>query len=211
MLKRILTRLVDPQYRRPSGILGRYIGAKMIEQHAPENNWTVELLNAMPNDRVLEIGFGGGYAIGRLSEVVTQGLIAGVDFSETMVAEATKRNAAAINAGRVNLRLADAAKLPLEANAFNKAFSIHSLYFWPEPLKALGEILRVLQPGGMLVVTFLPKASPDETGNTVFRPYSGAEIVALLHVSGFREMTLHDGRTLTRKSNYSVVGYKYAN
>jgi ubiquinone/menaquinone biosynthesis C-methylase UbiE len=209
MLKSVFNRIFEPQYRRPSGMLGRYIGSKMIEQHEAENEWTVGLLNAKPDDRILEIGFGGGYAIERLAGKVTQGIIAGVDISETMVAEATKR-CAATGAGRIDLRMAEAGKLPFEANTFNKAFSIHSIYFWPQPLRALGEILRVLQPGGMLIVTILPKASSSEISNKDFRPYSGTELVALLHVGGFREMTIRDGRTLTQKSNFSVVGYKPA-
>jgi ribosomal protein S18 acetylase RimI-like enzyme len=36
---------IDGQYRKPSGIVGRWIGRKMARQHQPENLWTVNLLN----------------------------------------------------------------------------------------------------------------------------------------------------------------------
>ena len=43
---RLLGRYLSGQYRRPSGIVGRYIGGLMVKQHAPENHWTVDLLQA---------------------------------------------------------------------------------------------------------------------------------------------------------------------
>lgn len=180
----------------------------MIVQHAPENEWTIRVLNVQPDDHILEIGFGAGYSIERLTNVATQGLIAGVDFSQTMVDETSKRNASAISAGRVDLRMADAALLPFGDCSFYKVFSIHSIYFWLQPLHVLNEIMRVLRPGGMLVITLLPRASPTDIGNSKFRTYTGADLSALLHVGGFRDMNIRDGRTITQKSNYSVVGYK---
>ena len=70
-------RVMDEQYRRPSGLLGRWVGNKMARQHVPENQWTVGLLAAQPHDRILEVGFGPGLAIERLAQQVTDGQIAG--------------------------------------------------------------------------------------------------------------------------------------
>src|SRR5688572_25002621 len=100
----MLQRIIDSQYRRPSGLLGRWIGRRMAQQHVPENMWTVSLLEAQPHDRILEIGFGPGLAVEELAPKVTEGLIAGIDFSRVMVAAANTRNAEAVRAGRVKLR-----------------------------------------------------------------------------------------------------------
>lgn len=208
MFKGLLDRVLDSQYRRPTGAIGRFIGSRMIEQHTPENDFTLGLLDAQPTDHILELGFGSGYAIGRLAAIVTQGLIAGVDISQTMVEEATKFNADAISAGYVDLRKADAAQLPFADCTFDKAFSIHSVYFWSEPLRALGEVLRVLKPGGLFVVTLLPRTEASQARTCEFRPYAGTELSAMLHVGGFREMTIRDERTPDYKSNYAVIGYK---
>ena len=148
---------LDSQYRRPSGPLGRKIGREMARDHLPENLWTITQLNPQPSDHILEVGFGPGVAIQKLSEVVTGGSIAGIDYSETMVTEASERNTGAIEAGVVDLRHGDAADLPYEDASFDKAFSIHAIYFWPKPLDALRELHRVLKPGGLLVITMLPK------------------------------------------------------
>ena len=131
-LHRFLDRYLSRQYRRPSGIVGRYIGGLMVKQHAPENLWTLQVLQAQPGDCILEIGFGGGYAIQQLAQRVTQGRLSGIDFSPAMVAAARRRNAAAVAAGRVDLRHGDAARLPFGEGEFDKAYSIHSVYFWPD-------------------------------------------------------------------------------
>jgi SAM-dependent methyltransferase len=200
-----LDRYISGQYRRPSGIVGRYIGGLMVKQHAPENGWTVDLLQAQAGNRILEIGFGGGYAIQQLAQVVTQGRLAGVDFSPTMVAATRRRNAAAVAAGRVDLRQADAGKLPYTDSEFDKAYSIHSIYFWREPELALRDIWRVLKPGGLLVLTLQPKSHPGEKGTPDFIPYSGEELEAMLRDAGFRETRIEDGRTTSHRSNYSVI------
>ena len=181
---------LDGQYRQPSGLVGRWVGSKMAEQHVAENLWTVALLDVQPSDRILEIGFGPGIAVEAAAKRAARGFVAGVDVSRTMVAAASKRNIAAIRAGKVELRHADAAHLPYPDASFNKAFSIHSIYFWRDPLLALKDIYRVLKPHGLLVLTVLPKekwnlADPDEAGAPDCRPYSGDELLALMREAGF--------------------------
>jgi len=204
----ILDRFISAQYRRPYGLVGRYIGRKMVQQHATENAWTVALLNAQVEDFVLEIGFGGGYAIQQLTQIVRRGKLAGVDFSPTMVAQAKRRNAASVRSGLVDLRYADSSRLPFGDAEFNKVFSIHSVYFWAQPLMALRESWRVLKPEGRLILTLLPRVSPDEIGTPSFKPYAGQELEEMLKSAGFRQTEINDGRTEAHRSNYSIIGVK---
>jgi ubiquinone/menaquinone biosynthesis C-methylase UbiE len=204
----ILDRVISEQYRRPAGLVGRYVGGLMVKQHAPENRWTVDLLCAQPEDFILEIGFGGGYALEQLARVVQRGKLAGVDVSTTMVAQAKKRNAAAVSRGLVDLRYADSSLLPFDDGQFNKVFSIHSVYFWGHAQTALREIMRVLKPQGRLILTLLPKARADELSMPTFKPYAGCELEQMLKDAGFRETETRDGRTQAHRSNYSVIGIK---
>ncbi len=206
-------RYMDRQYRQPSGWVGRWIGGKMARQHQAENVWTVNLLDAQPADHILEIGFGPGIAIEAVAQRTNGGLVAGVDFSPTMVAAARQRNAAAIRAGRVDLRKGDAAHLPFADAAFDQAYSIHSIYFWPQPSAALKEIRRVLKRGGRLILTVLPKEkwnpeNPDAAGTPECIPYTGSDLKRMLLGVGFSDITIAADPRAAFPSNYSVIGCK---
>ncbi len=204
---------IDSQYRQPTGLVGRWVGNKMAQQHGAENAWTVELLDLQPSDRVIEIGFGPGIGIEAAASLATRGLVAGVDLSRAMVAAARRRNIEAVRAGKVDLRHADAAHIPYPDESFNKAFSIHSIYFWREPVLALIEIYRVLKPNGLLALTVLPKEkwSPDETGALGApdcRPYSGDELLIMLSDAGFTGACIEVDPTPGVPANFSVMGRK---
>jgi SAM-dependent methyltransferase len=200
------------QYRRPSGLIGRWIGQRMADQHRPENLWTVALLDIQLDDRILEIGFGPGHAIQEVAQRLTTGVIAGVDFSATMVQAARRRNAKAVHAGRADLQYGEVAHLPFADSCFDKVFSINSIYFWTEPLVALKEIWRVLKLDGMLIVTFLPLERWDGgdtlTATPEFKPYSGDELQALLAGAGFTNVHAEADPNLENRSNYSVISQK---
>jgi ubiquinone/menaquinone biosynthesis C-methylase UbiE len=174
----------------------------------------VALLDPQPTDQILEIGFGPGIAIQALARRVPRGLVAGVDFSHTMVATARRRNAAAVKAGRVRLHYATADHLPFADHAFDKAFGIHTIYFWPQPQAALCELHRVLKPGGKLVITVLPREKwggddPDAVvGTPECRPYTGAEITRMMIAAGFSTTRVVADTDLQRPSNFSVIGVK---
>jgi SAM-dependent methyltransferase len=210
----LFEKILDDQYRRPSGLLGTYIGARMARDHRPENLWTVSILQAAPADQILELGFGSGVAVQELSRRVTQGCVAGIDFSRAMLSAARRRNTAALRSGRVDLRYGDVADLPFEDGRFDKAYSIHSIYFWRQPLKALQNIMRVLKPGGMLVLTILPKErwNLDNPAAPVGTPdctaYSGDELRGLLSDAGFSDIRIEADPNAALRSNYSVIGFK---
>ena len=204
---------IDGQYRQPSGVVGRWVGSKMAQQHAAENAWTVRLLDVQPSDRILEIGFGPGIAIEAAARKATRGLVAGVDLSRTMVAAASKRNIVAVRAGKVELKHADAAHIPYPDESFNKAFSIHSIYFWRDPLAALKDIYRVLKPNGLLILTILPRdkwgqVDPESPDTKETRPYSGDELVTLLEQAGYGSPRIEADADPNAPSNYSVIGKK---
>jgi len=90
------------QFRQPTGLLGRLAGF-FFRINLEGIDRTISLLEIQPTDYVLEIGFGPGHGIQQAARIATQGRVAGVDFSETMLRQASRRNAAAITAGKVEL------------------------------------------------------------------------------------------------------------
>lgn len=148
-LKTLYERHIDEQHQRPSGVVGRIIGNRMARQHEPENLWTISLLSLHSADTVLEVGFGPGIAIEQIAAYVTEGHTSGIDLSHTMVRVARKRNAQAVKAGSVDLSYGEAEHLPFADDTFNKALSIHTLYFWPNPLHPLKRTSACAQTKGI--------------------------------------------------------------
>ena len=74
------------QLGRPSGVWGLVLAPIWNKRNAALNDVAFQALALSPQDRVLEVGFGGGYLLGRMAQVVTAGFLAGVDVSPSMVA-----------------------------------------------------------------------------------------------------------------------------
>jgi SAM-dependent methyltransferase len=209
----LINNILDAQYRRPSGPIGWWVGRRMAQQHRTENAWTVALLEPQPADNILEVGFGPGIALEMLARQVTSGRISGIDYSAAMVATASRRNRTAIRAGRMELHLSEAAHLPFTAAAFDKVYTIHSIYFWPNAMQSLCEIQRVLKPGGRLVVTILPEecwpaAADGSLGTPECRVFGGEELARLMREAGFAQTRIEADPQQTNASNYSVIGMR---
>jgi ubiquinone/menaquinone biosynthesis C-methylase UbiE len=143
-------------FGRPRGVPGRLGGVIMARANAGFGAWVADLLEVQPTDRVLEVGFGPGVLVGRLSALAHSGRVAGVDPSREMVEQARARNAAAIRSGRVDLRLGSVADLPFDAESFDKALAVNSMQVWPDPAAGLRELRRVPKPGSRIGLGFTP-------------------------------------------------------
>jgi len=177
------------QFRQPSGFWGRIVGF-LFRMNRQGIDWTVDLLDIQLSDQVLEFGFGTGHGIQRAARSAAQGKVAGVDFSETMLQQAIRRNAQAIATGRVELKLSDAARLPYPDDTFHKVFGTNVVYFWSDPVATLREIRRVMKPGGRLALYVISKEDirgfkVTQTG--VYHLYTGEELTALLQQAGFQQ------------------------
>ncbi len=146
------------------------------------NVWAVGLLGVEPTDRVLEIGFGPGIAIRELSRRATHGLVCGVDHSAVMVRQATRRNADAVRAGRVDLRVGSAEHLPAFAEPFDKVLAVNNMGMWREPDERLKVLHRLMRPGGRIAIVSQPRC-PGATAETTVA--AGREIAARLTAAGF--------------------------
>lgn len=145
---------LDQQHRYPSGPIGWLIGERMRRQHAPETEWSVDLLHLQPADRVLEIGFGAGRGLTLTLQQAIQGRVTGIDLSATMIQAASRRNRAAQAQGQLALLRGNITHLPFGNQRFDKVFSVHSFYFWPDPSAICQQIIKLLAHGGKLVNTF---------------------------------------------------------
>jgi ubiquinone/menaquinone biosynthesis C-methylase UbiE len=111
----------------------------------------VEGLRLQPGAHVLDIGCGmGADAFDLAAKVGPNGLVTGVDFSETLIAEAIRRTA-----GRnlsVTFEVGDAQSLRFPDHAFDAVRTERMLMHVLNPQQALSEMARVLRPGGRMAV-----------------------------------------------------------
>ena len=157
--------------------------------HRPSNRqrsaWVVSLLGVQPADRVLEIGFGPGLAVAQLARAGA-GHVYGIDHSGVMLRQASRRNAAAIRAGRVTLMRASVDQLPPALDGpFDAILAINSLGFWPAPAERLAELRRRLAPGGRIAIASQPRC-PGATADT--SRSAAREIEDLLRDAGFTHL-----------------------
>lgn len=81
------------------------------------------------------------------------------------------------------------AGLPYPDRSFDKAWTVHSIYFWDDLGAALREIHRVLRPGGTLLIGFRfdPGAQADFPGD-VYRWRSRDVVEEAVAASGFMDV-----------------------
>jgi ubiquinone/menaquinone biosynthesis C-methylase UbiE len=128
--------------------------------------WVTELLGIGTDDSVLEVGFGPGVVIQRLSKQASAGRVAGIDQSQEMVQQARARNTTAIQNGRVDLRHGSVESLPFGDNTFDKALAINSMQVWPDVAAGLCEMRRVAKSGGRIALGFTPYSGQPNKGLT---------------------------------------------
>ncbi len=173
------------QFAKPTGWIGWCVGRLMAVKNRKRGEWVISLMQVQSADRVLEVGFGPGVDVGRVSAIAVRGFVAGIDHSAVMVEQARRRNAAAVRAKRVELRHASASRIPYGDIAFDKAFSINAAQFWEEPRGVLEELRRVLRPGGLVALAVQPRI-PNATEATAHE--TGGFLAGLLTTTGFESV-----------------------
>jgi ubiquinone/menaquinone biosynthesis C-methylase UbiE len=111
-----------------------------------------EILEPVPGERVLELGPGTGHYTLDLGEWVgSDGSVEALDIQQEML-DHTLRRARERGLWNVEATRADAQDLPYGDGSFDAAIMITVLGEVPDQDAALGEVARVLRPGGRLVV-----------------------------------------------------------
>jgi ubiquinone/menaquinone biosynthesis C-methylase UbiE len=87
-----------------------------------------------------------------MAAIATEGMLYGVDYAKGSVAASRGKNAELIKAGGVEIRQASVSHLPFPDAKFDLVTAVETQYYWPDPVKDMQEILRVLKPGGTLII-----------------------------------------------------------
>jgi len=184
----MLARLLAKQLGNPSGILGQWVLAPLWnKRNSVLNDVALNSLALRPDDRVLEVGFGGGYLIGRMVTAVTDGCLAGVDVSPAMVAFCEKRYQSLVRAGKLELKCAKAETLPYPSAYFTKVCTVNSIFYWENAPQAILELWRVLGEGGKLVMCLTCKECIEDREFTRHGValYEAGEVYRMMEAAGF--------------------------
>jgi ubiquinone/menaquinone biosynthesis C-methylase UbiE len=153
------------------------------------------LMGLSPGDVVLDVACGPGNFSREFARAVgARGLVVGIDASRTML----DRGAADLERFELdNLALVrgNAVELPFRDGSFDGLCCFAALHLFDEPLAALGEMARVLAPGGRIALmtsvrrqlTLLPLKPLIERASGM-RVFEADEIVTALRMRGFREI-----------------------
>jgi ubiquinone/menaquinone biosynthesis C-methylase UbiE len=177
-----LARLIARELGRPSRITGRVLNLA----NARGNKRAIELLDVSPEHRALEVGFGGGLALRKLAARAR--FVAGIDPSESAVRAARRSFRRDIEHGGVQVEEASVDAIPFEADSFDRALTVHTIYFWPDPERGLREILRVMKRGARFVLVTDTKGPPTAIAKHGFASYSEVQQAELLRSVGFSDI-----------------------
>ena len=112
----------------------------------------LEILEPRQGERLLEVGPGTGYyTVPVAARLAPEGTLDVVEVRQRFL-DHTMERARAAGLANVIPTLGDGGALPYPDESFDAAFLVTVLGEIPDPEAALGELRRVLKPGGRLVV-----------------------------------------------------------
>ena len=176
------------QCQNPTGWLGRLVLRNMNSRHSKVTDWGLSQASIGKQDIILDVGCGGGRTVSKLAAIATQGKVYGVDHSTESVAMAMRTNKQWIDIARVEVREASVSRLPFSEGAFDVITAVETHFWWPALPTDLREVLRVLKPGGrLIIIAEVYKGAKAFTSKAVER-YSEKTGMALLSVEEHREL-----------------------
>ncbi len=182
--------------RKPVGIGGKIMVNIMNRGHASLSNWGFTFLSPIYEEKVLDIGCGGGANIAKMLEMNEKAHVTGVDYSEVSVDKSKKVNQKAIASDRCEVLQGNVQSLPFEDETFELVTAFETVYFWPTIENSFKEVHRIMKSGGRFFICNESdgedKASKDwEKKIEGMKVYTKEEIVTALERAGFHAVTVH--------------------
>jgi SAM-dependent methyltransferase len=143
---------ITTQWRNPTGWLGRLMLRGMNITHSGLTDWGLTHVAIRKCDAILDVGCGGGRTVHKLAGSATSGRVYGIDSSEASVQVSRGANKQFIEAGHVEIRHGSVSSLPFSDSEFDFVTAVNSHCYWPDLVADMKEVLRVLKPGGTLMI-----------------------------------------------------------
>jgi SAM-dependent methyltransferase len=179
MVTRVVPRIYE-RFWRPSAM--RVLGGRGAPGRLQERRIAVEMLALSGGERVLDVGCGPGNFTRGFAEAAGDGMVVGLDASETMLAAATR----ATPQTNVAYVRGDACALPFAAASFEAVCCFGALHLFEPPMRALEDMLRVLAPSGRLAL-MTTCANSKALGGALARRYGGMVMFGRGEITGALE------------------------
>ncbi|MBN2039812.1 MAG: class I SAM-dependent methyltransferase [Spirochaetes bacterium] len=191
-ITRIRENFIDRTARKPEGKMAvrNYNNPKA---HYKSFNAIMKLLQLKPEDTYCEIGCGGGVLLRIALEKANKA--SAIDHSPDMVDLAQKNNETAVKQKRAEILPGDAEKLPWKDNSFSACGCANMFFFIEYPQKALGEIYRVLKPGGRFAMATMSKGILGKLTFGILyklKIYSNKEMHQMFTMAGFSNIVINN-------------------
>jgi len=171
------------------GVNARFV-ADFLQAHGP-----------CRGGEILDVGTGPGRIPIALCRADPNARVLGIDLAAHMLARATGNVAAAGLSDRIRLSPGDAKALSLEGGVFEAVHCNTIVHHIPDPAPALAEMVRLVAPGGTLMVRDLVRPDDLEAVARLVETYAGsesAEARALFEASLHAALTVEEIRGLVR-------------
>ena len=135
------------------------------------------------NDSVLECACGTGAITEEIAKKCRH--VLATDFAEGMLKRASKK---CRKYGNVSFRQEDITDIKSADSSFDKAVAGNVIHLLPEPEKALNELLRVVRPGGKVIIPTYINMAKDSSGFAVkFIEKLGAEFKRQFDIDSYKK------------------------
>jgi len=189
---------IASQLKHPTGEKGIEMGNMMNETNINMTRHSIQNLQIDSGNKILELGHGNAGHVEFIFEQAENIKYYGLEMSELMFQEARQINRNYVSQKQAFFSIYEGNIIPFEDDSFNKVFTVNTIYFWQEPEKLLSEIYRVLQPKGILCITFAEESFMKQLPFTQFEfeLYSTEKVEKLIEKSSFK---IINKETLTEK------------
>ncbi|MGB6297460.1 MAG: class I SAM-dependent methyltransferase [Rivularia sp. (in: cyanobacteria)] len=188
----MISEFLASQLRQPSGWFGKQVISRVLNRdNAAMNKLAFRMLNLKStSERVLEVGFGGGYLLKMILKHPGVKSVAGIDVSPEMVEFCKKRFASDIKTGKLKLKCSNTVNKASFDSNFTKICTVNTIYFWPDVKQTLIQLHQILEEKGSLVICFnckefLKKTTFSKNG---FQVYDIEEVKHLMEAVGFKNI-----------------------
>lgn len=181
----------------------RYLGPFLFEHFA---SVLTDKLSKFKPSKILDIACGTGIVTKKIAEMLPEARVIGLDLNPDMI-EYGKRTSN--GSFPIEWKVSDASNLPFDNDTFDAVTCQFGIMFFPDKVRALKEVMRVLKPNGVFifntwdslqkndimqtaddVVVRIFRDNPPDFYKIPFSMYDTKEINNLLNEAGFKDINI---------------------